>query len=333
MKKTKKILLTIILILLISGCGKIPKLENGQDVMFEFTEGNISVEEFYEILKGEYANKILFDTIDSYLLNKTYKTTAEETSNINKEITNIKNTLKAQYNDEVTFEQYIEYYYGTSTEAKFKESLSLNYKRTLAIKDYIKENITKKEINDYYDKEIVGDIKASHILITPNVTDEMTEEEQNKAQDEALTKAKQIITRLNNKEDFAALAKEFSNDTGSAEEGGDLGYFNPGTMVEEFKNAVIKLEIGKYTTEPVKSNYGYHIILKVNQKEKPALKTVKDTIINNIIEERLENDKTLQITALIKFREKNGLIIHDDNLKKQYDLLLESSLTNARNSK
>ncbi|NLA33441.1 MAG: hypothetical protein GX861_01055 [Tenericutes bacterium] len=77
----------------------------------------------------------------------------------------------------------------------------------------------------------------------------------------------------------------------------------------------------------------YHIILKVNQKEKPALKTVKDTIINNIIEERLENDKTLQITALIKFREKNGLIIHDDNLKKHYDLLLESSLTNARNSK
>ncbi|NLA33440.1 MAG: hypothetical protein GX861_01050 [Tenericutes bacterium] len=214
----------------------------------------MSVEDFYEILKGEYANKILFDTIDSYLLNKTYKTTAEETSNINKEITNIKNTLKAQYNDEVTFEQYIEYYYGTSTEAKFKESLSLNYKRTLAIKDYIKENITKKEINDYYDKEIVGDIKASHILITPNVTDEMTEEEQNKAQDDALTKAKQIITRLNNKEDFAALAKEFSNDTGSAEEGGDLGYFNPGTMVEEFKNAVIKLEIGKYTTEPVKSN-------------------------------------------------------------------------------
>lgn len=331
MKKTRKFLLIIISIILVTGCGKVPKLENGQDIILEFADGNITVDEFYQTLKDKYASSMIVDIIDTYLLNKKYKTTAEETKAINEQISSIKKAITSQYNNEVTFEQYIEYYYGISTEAKFKEYLSLNYKRNLAIEDYVKDNITDDEINKYYEQKTVGDIKASHILITPDVTDTMTDDEKTKAQNDALVQAKEIVSRLNNGEKFATLAKELSDDKGSAENGGDLGYFNTGTMVEEFEDAVIKLEVGKYSAEPVKSSFGYHIILKVDQKEKPALAKVKDSIIQSLSEDKLSDDDALKVTAMIKFREKNGLVIHDDNLKSLYESLMDNTLINARN--
>lgn len=331
MKKTRKFLLIIISIILVTGCGKVPKLENGQDIILEFADGNITVDEFYQTLKDKYASSMIVDIIDTYLLNKKYKTTAEETKAINEQISSIKTAITSQYNNEVTFEQYIEYYYGISTEAKFKEYLSLNYKRNLAIEDYVKDNITDDEINKYYEQKTVGDIKASHILITPDVTDTMTDDEKTKVQNDALVQAKEIVSRLNNGEKFATLAKELSDDKGSAENGGDLGYFNTGTMVEEFEDAVIKLEVGKYSAEPVKSSFGYHIILKVDQKEKPALAKVKDSIIQSLSEDKLSADNALKVTAMIKFREKNGLVIHDDNLKSLYESLMDNTLINARN--
>ncbi len=331
MNKTKKILLGLLVMILATGCGKVPKLKNGQEVIFEFKDGNITVEDFYQDLTDKYASSMLVDTIDTYLLNKKYTTTNEETKSISEQIKSIKESITSQYGTQVTFEQYIEYYYGISTEAKFKEYLSLNYKRNLAIEDYVKSTITDKEINEYYAEKTVGDIKASHILITPAVTDTVTDEEKTKAENEALEGAKEAISRLNNGEEFATLAKELSDDKGSAENGGDLGYFNTGSMVEEFENAVIKLEVGKYTTDPVKSDYGYHIILKVDQKAKPALKDVKNSIIQTLTEEKLTDDNSLKVTAMMKFRENNGLVIHDDNLKSLYEQLMDNALISARN--
>lgn len=116
--------------------------------------------------------------------------------------------------------------------------------------DSVKESMIITELqNDLVNHpETVDVIKARHILVE-------TEEE-----------ALGIIARLDAGEDFAALAKEHSLDTGSAANGGDLGYFatNGATtskMVDEFTAGAVALEIGEYSTTPVESQFGYHIIL------------------------------------------------------------------------
>ena len=116
--------------------------------------------------------------------------------------------------------------------------------------DSVKESMIITELqNDLVNHpETVDVIKARHILVE-------TEEE-----------ALGIIARLDAGEDFAALAKEHSLDTGSAANGGDLGYFatNGATtskMVDEFTAGAVALEIGEYSKTPVESQFGYHIIL------------------------------------------------------------------------
>ena len=98
-----------------------------------------------------------------------------------------------------------------------------------------------------------------------------------------------------------------------------MGYFANGKMVDEFENAVVALEVGKYSTEPVKSTYGYHIILKVDQKDKPKLKEVKNEILDTLVTEKLNNDSSLRYKALYEIRKEAGLEIHDDSTKKQYE--------------
>ena len=85
-------------------------------------------------------------------------------------------------------------------------------------------------------------IKCSHILV--------------KKQSEALS----IIERIKNGESFTNLAKELSIDKGSGKKGGDLGLFGKGMMVKPFEEAAFKLKKGEMTTEPIKTEFGYHII-------------------------------------------------------------------------
>jgi len=87
-------------------------------------------------------------------------------------------------------------------------------------------------------------IKCSHILV--------------KKQSEALA----IVERLKNGEKFGKLAKELSTDSGSGKRDGNLGYFGRGMMVKPFEEAAFKLQVGM-TSEPVKSEFGYHIIKRI----------------------------------------------------------------------
>ncbi len=322
----KKILICLCLVLLlVTGCGKVPKLENGQEAVVSLKDGDISVDDLYNELKDKYAVSILVDMIDREILNKKYETTKEETDDIDSKVAQ----MKAQYdNDQTQFLTAIQQYFGVQDEEELRELLSLDYKRGLAIDDYVRSTITDDEINDYYDNTVIGDIKVSHILIKPVTNDSMTTEEKEQAEEEALQKAEEVITKLKNGENFADLAKEYSDDTGSADNGGSLGYINRNSnMVDEFMDAAIALETGKYTTEPVKSTYGYHIILKEDQKEKPELDAVKDDIIDTLQEEKLAADNKLQYQALIKLREDNNMEIQDDSLKSQYNTLMNNLLT------
>ena len=318
--KKKTILMLVLSLFVVTGCGKVPQLKNGEEVFLQVDGKNVSANDVYEDLKVKYARDSIIETIDKIILEKKYK----EDDDLKKYVDAQIDTFIQQYGEE-GFKQALAQ--SNLTENDLRASIALDYRRNLAVEDYVKEQITDKEINDYYEKEVRGDIKASHILIKPDTTDESTEEEKEKAEKEALAKAKDIIKRLDAGEKFEDLAKELSDDEGSKADGGDLGYFSNGTMVDEFEDAVVKLEKGKYSKEPVKSQFGYHIILKVAQKDKPKLKEVKDEVIDTLVTNKLSNDATLRYKALYEVRKEAGLEIHDDEIKKQYENYMDSLMS------
>ena len=262
MKKTMIVSLCLIS-LLVTGCG-VAKLENGEEVVATVGGKNITANDLYNNIKDAYGRNVLIDMIDKIILEKKYKTTDTMTKTVNSQLSYYKEQLGDQ------FIPYIKNQLGVNSEEEFKNLLYLDYKRTEATKDYIKTLITDAEINDYYEDETVGNIKASHILIKPKVTDNMTTDEKTAKEKEDEELAKEIITKLNNGEKFADLAKKHSDD-GSASNGGDLGWFNKGAMVKAFEDAAFALKKDEYSKTPVKSEFGYHIILKTDEKEKPKL--------------------------------------------------------------
>jgi peptidyl-prolyl cis-trans isomerase C len=112
------------------------------------------------------------------------------------------------------------------------------------------------------------ELRASHILV--------------KTEDEA----KAVIKQLQGGADFAKLAKEKSTDT-SAGNGGDLGYFGNGDMVPEFYAAAAKLKKGEYTKDPVKTQYGWHVIELTDRRTKavPKFEEVKDQVKDQVTQE------------------------------------------------
>lgn len=321
----KKILISMFVVLLcVTGCGKIPKLENGQEAVVTLKGDNISVDSLYEEMKDKYALSVLLDMVDKQILNDKYKDSDEQKESIEAQI----KAWTTQFGSESALLQKTSSTWGINTMDGLREYLKLQYKRNLAIEDYSKSIVTDDEINKFYDEKIFGDITARHILIAPETNSNMTDSEKTAAEEEALKKAKEIITKLNNGEDFEQLAKDNSDDEDTAKKGGLLSEFTHGSMTEEFENAAKNLEVGKYTTEPVKTSYGYHIILKVSQKDKPKLKVVKDDIIEEIAKDKLSEDTTLQVTALEELRKDYKIDIQDKNLKNQY----ETYLTNAKKS-
>ena len=94
-------------------------------------------------------------------------------------------------------------------------------------------------------------------------------------------------------------------------------------MVEEFSNAVRELKKDEYTKEPVKTQYGYHIILKTGDKDRPTLKDAKAEIKEKIRTQKLNEDKSLYYEALKEIRVENKIKWNDDTLKKAYDEYME----------
>jgi parvulin-like peptidyl-prolyl isomerase len=117
---------------------------------------------------------------------------------------------------------------------------------------------------------------AVHILIKSEPGNADSEKE-------ALNKINDIKKRAE-KEDFSKLAKEFSEDGGSKDKGGDLGFFSKGRMVPEFEKAAFEQKIG-VVGEPVKSNFGYHLIKVLERKnaEEPELAKVQNAIAKKLI--------------------------------------------------
>lgn len=328
MNKISKTLVVILIAFLVAGCGKIPVLKNGEEAVATLDAGDISVDELYEQVKDKFARDTLIDMIDTTILNKVYKETDDEKDYIDDNVKDIKDYAE-QYN--YTLLSFIKYSYGLNSEEELRTYLSLSYKRTQAAEDYVSKKLTEKEINNYYDENIHGDINAKHILIAPEKLDGMTTEETEAAEAKALATAKSIIKKLNAGEKWDELAKEYSDDASNASKGGDLGWFNTGEMEAEFEDAAFALKKGKYTTTPVKTAYGYHVIYLVDSKAKPKLEEVKDEVIDALVSQKLTADSKLYYEALEDLRKEHNLEIVDSELKKQYNSYMKE-LKEAKNT-
>jgi len=134
-----------------------------------------------------------------------------------------------------------------------------------ASEKFVKANpISEEELKAEYDTQVAAmpkEYKARHILVEKKET------------------AESIIRELQAGGDFAKLAEKESKDS-SAKSGGDLGWFSPQTMVKPFADAVAALEKGKYTTEPVQSEFGFHVILleDIRSPEVPEFEQVKPQV-------------------------------------------------------
>ncbi len=332
----KKLLICLAVLGLTSGCGKVSTLPNGDDALVSFSNTNlgISAGDLYSEVKGTALSKLI-DMIDTKILLDKYPDKSSDADKyVNEQYDLIKNNFKDDKGkfDEESLKEQIYAYYGITDIDKFKDIIRLNYYRTEAVNDYAKKSVTDKQIQKYYDENVYGDISCKHILITPAVTDDMSDEDKTKADKEALQKAKDIIKKLKNGESFDDLAKEYSDDTSNKDKGGDLGYFNTGDMLEEFEKAAFALKKGKYTTTPVKTKYGYHIILKTDEKEKPSLEDKKEEIINTLVSEAKSNDTALSINALVELRKEYGMNIEDDEMSKLYSTYISNSLLSAKSN-
>ena len=161
--------------------------------------------------------------------------------------------------------------------------------------------ISDEEVRARYDKEIaaappVNEVHARHILVK-------TKEE-----------AEAIIKQLDGGADFQKLANEHTTDPSGKTSGGDLGYFGPGQMVPEFEKAAMALEPGAYTKEPIKTQFGWHVI-KVEDKrprQPPPFDQVKDQARSAVLRDKY--------FALVKqLRAEAKVDIPDANLKKAVD--------------
>lgn len=328
MKKNKVLAcgcMAIAVTLLLTGCGKEIEVKNGSKVAVSTKGEKFTATEYYNKIKEDNISTLI-DMIDESFLNEKYAKTDTEDNYVEEQISQI----KSYYGDnEETYLNVIKTYFGVENENELKEKLRLEYKRNKAVDDYIKENLTEKEINDYYEENITGEIKASHILIAVDVASDATEEEKQAAEEKALKKAQNIIKKLNDGEDFAKLAKKNSNDEATASKGGDLDYFQPSEMVTEFADAVKALKVKEYTKEPVKTQYGYHIILKTGEKDKPELEDVEDEIKTTLKDQKLNGDNALYYQTLMKVREENEISWNDSTLKKAYEKYMNQLIENA----
>ncbi len=138
------------------------------------------------------------------------------------------------------------------------------------------------------DTQIIEQTQARHILVA----------NRDRSADEALASAQALHQRLIDGEDFALLAKEHSDDLGSGKEGGNLGWVNPGATVAPFEKAMNALAAGEMS-EPIETQFGWHIIHVSNRRNFDATETVKKNRAREIVRQRrIEAERRTELRRL-----------------------------------
>ncbi|PFN14777.1 peptidylprolyl isomerase [Bacillus cereus] len=225
---------------------------SGSEEVVTSKVGNVTPNNLNKELKQKFGKTVLYQIMTKKALFGKYKVSDAD---VKKKVEETKKQLGDKY--KATLAQA-----GLKNEEELKEQMNVQ----VAIEKGVKETITEKDIKDNYKPKL----KASHIL----VKDEKTVSE--------------IKEKINNQEDFAELAQQHSEDTGSKEKGGELPEFGPGQMDPKFEEVAYKLKVGQ-VSDPVQSSYGYHVIKLKEKKELKPFAEEKDNIRKGLETKRLQD--------------------------------------------
>lgn len=219
---------------------------NRVDAVASVDGDKITKDQLYEVLMSQGGTDVLDSMIEQKVINKEAEKKSVTISE--KELDKELDALITSYSGEDTFNQALEA--NGIKESEVKKDLETNLKAKKLVEDTI--DISEDEMKSYFDEnkdsfDQPEQVKASHIL----VKDEKP--------------ANEVKKKLSDGEKFAELAKEYSTDTASKEDGGDLGYFSKEDMVQEFSDAAFDLNVNEIS-EPVKTEYGYHVIKVIDKK-------------------------------------------------------------------
>ena len=284
---------------------RIAELEDGTQPVASIDGKVFTADELYEDMKDYYSVSLLVDNIDRKILGDMYPTDDEMMTSVRENA----DAYIAQYEQYGYTEEQFLSGNGFANYDEFVEFLTLDYRRNLYFDDAVKDSITDDEINNYYEDEVFGDIDSKHILIPTGNDGDLSDED-------AKALAEEIIGKLNDGATFDEVKDEYEDQITYEE----LGYqaFNA-TLEDAYMDALKELDNDTYTKEPVQTSYGYHIIYRIDQKEKPSLDDVKASVIEVLASEKKADDANLLYKLLIQLRKDNGLEFNDTVMKSKYD--------------
>lgn len=252
--------------------------------------GDITRAEFNDYLEKKYGQIDLKQMIFEEIANDKYPVTDKE---VDAEIEGYKKQMNITKDEE--FEKIVKEQAKMSMK-EFRETVKKSLVITKSTVDGVK--ISEKDIKAVYEERKV-EVRASHILLT----------------DEA--KAKEMQEKLAKGEKFEDLAKEFSNDPGSKDKAGDLGYFPKGQMMKAFEDKAFSMKVGEIS-DIVKTEAGYHLI-KLTDKRTLKYDEIKESIKKELMAAQAKQ-QTDVMDAMFK-EEKKNINIKDKDYK---DLLKEA---------
>lgn len=229
------------------------------EVVVKTKSGDITKDDFYEELKDRYGAEVLTELVTLKVLEDKYEVSDKE---VDSEIENIKDQLGEQFEMWMMQE-------GIEDEDALKDMVQISLLQEKALTENIE--VSEEEMQEKYDI-MKMEVEAQHIL----VDDEET--------------AKEVKKKLDEGEDFAKLAKDYSTDESNASEGGDLGYFSTGEMVPGFEEAAFELEVDTLS-DPVQTQHGFHIIKVTDKREIEdfdSFEDMKDEIKRTLVNEKID---------------------------------------------
>ena len=279
-------------------------------------QADISVPEFEQGVKSE----ILFDKLRNLVTASAAVTDAEVRKEFERRNTKVKfdyavlrkdDLLKNIHPGDAELRAFYERNKGTYNNS-IPEKRKLRYVVLETAKVEAQTEVTHDDLQAYYDQHrdefrVPEQVNVRHILIKTPLpgTDGKVD---TKGADEARKKAEDVLKQIKSSGNFAELAKKYSEDPGSAKNGGSLGWIGKGRTVPEFEKAAFSLPKGG-TSDLVQSSYGFHII-HVDDKQDAHLKTleeVKDQIQSVIKQQKVARGADIQASALLTQARTAGL--------------------------